>query len=127
MEGSTSVNLRFLGVLNLRPPDFFCQETFLRGGFEFNAKSLAYLSHLRFQAEGRRRMSNHLRGHGDGFLVDLIVAKNFHLAAEQLRGAAVSHRQHATAMSVCSQFRFGQHMKIVVAAGDSERERSLTT
>ncbi len=35
----------------------------------------------------------------DGFLVDLIVAKNLHLAAEQLRGAAVSHRQHATAMT----------------------------
>jgi hypothetical protein len=32
-------------------------------------------------------MINHLCCHGQRFLIDLIVAKNFHLAAEQLRRA----------------------------------------
>src|SRR5437867_3878695 len=72
-------------------------------------------------------MGNHPCDHGNSFLVDLIVAKNLHLAAEQLRGAAVSHRQHATALGVCSQSSFGQHMKIVFAAGDSERSLACET
>src|SRR6185503_14689827 len=61
------------------------------------------------------------------YLVDLIVAEYFHLAAEQLCSAAVFDREHAAALSVGSEFGFGQQVKIVVAASHSEGNRFSDT
>ena len=44
--------------------------------------------------------------HRESFLIDLVVAQNLHLAAEEVCGAAVSNGQHAAGVSICSLSRF---------------------
>gem|GEM_PF-3688569 len=51
------------------------------------------------------RTINHPCRPTEGFLVDLVVAENLHLAAEQLRGAAISHRHYSTANHVSAYIR----------------------
>lgn len=48
------------------------------------------------------RTINHPCCHGYCFLVDLIIAEYFHLAAEQLRCAAISYRQYSTPLHAWS-------------------------
>ena len=62
------------------------------------------------------RTLNHFCSDGKRFLINLIVAKNFHLAAEQVRAAAIPYRQEATALRLRSEVSFRGDVKIVRAA-----------